>query len=99
MHGVDESSSLAPSAPHPRSGAYMRLFFAAAAMLAGTTATAQKATMTDLPQPPRAEQRPSSFERHGIKVDDPYAWLRDKGYPKVDDSDVLDYLKAENAYF
>ena len=26
-------------------------------------------------------------------------WLRDKGYPKVDDKDVLDYLKAENAYF
>jgi len=32
-------------------------------------------------------------------VDDPYAWLRDKGYPKVDDADVLAYLKAENAYF
>ncbi|GAA3996927.1 S9 family peptidase [Sphingomonas humi] len=82
----------------------MRLFLAAAALLAGTQvsapmATAQKAPMTQLPQPPRAEPRPTSFERHGIKVQDDYAWLRDKGYPKVDDADVLDYLKAENAYF
>ncbi|HZG47051.1 MAG TPA: S9 family peptidase [Allosphingosinicella sp.] len=53
----------------------------------------------DLPPPPRAEQRPHSYERHGVKVEDPYAWLRDAGYPKVDDKDVLDYLKAENAYF
>ncbi len=34
-----------------------------------------------------------------MRVEDPYAWLRDQGYPKVDDADVLDYLKAENAYF
>ncbi|MDQ3143680.1 MAG: S9 family peptidase, partial [Pseudomonadota bacterium] len=54
---------------------------------------------TNLPAPPRAEQRPYSYERHGIRVEDPYAWLRDKGYPTVDDKDVLDYLKAENAYF
>ncbi|MBA3730500.1 MAG: S9 family peptidase, partial [Sphingomonas sp.] len=52
-----------------------------------------------LPAPPRAQQRPYSYERHGVRVDDPYAWLRDKGYPKVDDADVLAYLKAENAYF
>ena len=82
-----------------------------AAALAATTfalspASAQKATTTPamttattLPAPPRAEQRPYSFERHGVRVEDPYAWLRDKGYPKVDDKDVLDYLKAENAYF
>ena len=82
-----------------------------AAALAATTfimspASAQKATTTPamnkattLPAPPRAEQRPYSFERHGVRVEDNYAWLRDKGYPKVDDKDVLDYLKAENAYF
>ena len=82
-----------------------------AAALAATTfalspASAQKATTppvmtkpTTLPAPPRAEQRPYSFERHGVRVEDNYAWLRDKGYPKVDDKDVLDYLKAENAYF
>ena len=56
-------------------------------------------TTATLPAPPRAEQRPYSFERHGVRVEDHYAWLRDKGYPKVDDTDVLDYLKAENAYF
>ncbi|HEY0149970.1 MAG TPA: S9 family peptidase [Allosphingosinicella sp.] len=53
----------------------------------------------DLRAPPKAEQRPYSYERHGFKVDDPYFWLKDQGYPKVDDEDVLTYLKAENAYF
>jgi len=63
-------------------------------------ALAQKAAMTaNLPTPPKAEQRPHSYERHGIRVEDPYAWLRDKEYPTVNDQDVLDYLKAENAYF
>ena len=74
----------------------------AATIFASSTASAQKATMTQataLPPPPRAEQRAFSFERHGVRVEDPYAWLRDKGYPTVDDKDVLDYLKAENAYF
>ncbi len=78
----------------------------AATILLTTPASAQKAsptrTMTKasaLPAPPRAEQRPYSFERHGVRVEDHYAWLRDKGYPKVDDADVLAYLKAENAYF
>ena len=52
-----------------------------------------------LPDPPKAEQRPYSYERHGYTVEDPYFWLKDQTYPKVDDADVLDYLKAENAYF
>lgn len=55
--------------------------------------------MSDLPPPPVAERRPYSFTRHGITVTDDYAWLRDPGYPKVADKAVLDYLKAENAYF
>jgi oligopeptidase B len=54
---------------------------------------------SDLPDPPRAEQRPHSYERHGIKIDDPWFWLKDQSYPKVEDEDVLAYLKAENAYF
>ena len=73
-----------------------------AAVILASPALAQKAPMTStivLPAPPRAEQRPYSYERHGVRIEDPYAWLRDKGYPKVDDKDVLDYLKAENAYF
>ena len=71
-------------------------------MLAATPATAQKASMTktaDLPHPPRAEQRPHSYERHGFRIEDPYFWLKDQSYPKVDDPDVLAYLKQENAYF
>jgi oligopeptidase B len=56
--------------------------------------------MTDqLPPPPKADQRPYSYTRHGETIQDPWHWLRDAGYPKVDDKDVLDYLKAENAYF
>lgn len=80
----------------------MRFFLIAAALLASVPTSAQKAPMNraaDLPAPPKAEQRPYSYERHGIRIEDPYAWLRDKGYPKVDDADVLAYLKAENAYF
>lgn len=54
---------------------------------------------TQLPPPPVAEQRPYSYERHGYRIEDPWFWLKDQGYPKVDDADVLAYLKAENAYF
>jgi oligopeptidase B len=59
---------------------------------------ATKETMT-LPDPPRAEQRPYSFELHGHSIEDPYHWLKDPAYPTVEDEDVLAYLKAENAYF
>src|SRR5687767_5814941 len=75
---------------------------ATAAPSISAAAPAQKATMTkasDLPAPPRAEQRPHSYQRHGYTIEDPYFWLKDQGYPKVDDADVLAYLKAENAYF
>ena len=51
------------------------------------------------PAPPVAEQRPYSYERHGVTIDDPYHWLRDQGYPQVTDKDVLTYLTAENDYF
>ena len=53
----------------------------------------------NLPAPPRAEQRSFSYERHGVTIEDPWAWIRDQGYPDVQDQDVLAYLKAENAYF
>ncbi|WP_439545855.1 S9 family peptidase [Sandarakinorhabdus sp.] len=49
--------------------------------------------------PPIAPTRPHSFTHHGITVEDPYNWLKDPGYPKVDDADVLAYLKAENAWY
>ncbi|WP_066557841.1 S9 family peptidase [Croceicoccus bisphenolivorans] len=58
--------------------------------------------MTDTPvvtAPPVAQKRPHSFTHHGITIEDPYAWLRDAGYPKVTDEEVLAHLKAENAWF
>lgn len=54
---------------------------------------------SDLPPPPKAEPRSYSYERHGQTIDDPWYWLRDTKYPQVTDQAVLDYLKAENAYF
>lgn len=49
--------------------------------------------------PPLAQRRPYRTEHHGRAIDDPYAWLRDPGYPEVQDKDVLAYLEAENAWF
>src|SRR4051812_27579563 len=54
---------------------------------------------TSLPAPPQAEQRPYSYERHGVTIEDPWHWLRDPKYPEVDDPDVIAYLKQENAFF
>ena len=50
-------------------------------------------------QPPVAPRKPHSFTHHGITVEDPYAWLRDPGYPEVTDKEVLAHLEAENAWF
>jgi oligopeptidase B len=50
-------------------------------------------------QPPIAQQRPHSFTRHGVTIEDPWAWLKDPNYPEVTDPEVLGYLEAENAYF
>jgi len=83
--------------------AFAALLLAAAPALASAQAPAPTnrgpMTQTQLPQPPRAEQRPHSFERHGVRIEDPYNWLRDPSYPTVDDEDVLNYLRAENSYF
>ena len=51
------------------------------------------------PVPPVAEQRPYSSTHHGVTIDDPWHWIRDPGYPQVEDPDVLAYLTAENDYF
>ena len=55
--------------------------------------------MTNLSSPPKAEQRPYRYERHGTTIEDPYHWLRDPKYPQVEDKSVLAYLTAENDYF
>lgn len=47
---------------------------------------------------PVAKQVPSQRQYHGQSLQDPYFWLKDQGYPDVDDVAVLDYLKQENAY-
>ena len=49
--------------------------------------------------PPVAPTRPHCFAMHGVTIEDPWAWLKDAGYPDVTDVDVLNYLKDENAYF
>jgi oligopeptidase B len=64
-----------------------------------TKTPVQKAPMTKTLQPPVAAKKPHSYTRHGVTVQDEYFWLKDQSYPKVDDKEVLDYLKAENAYF
>lgn len=56
-------------------------------------------TPVSLPPPPVADIRPHDATAHGITITDPYHWLKDQDYPKVEDADVLAYLKAENAYF
>jgi oligopeptidase B len=55
--------------------------------------------MNDMTTAPIAARKPSTKTVHGVSLTDDYAWLRDPKYPEVTDPDVLDYLKAENAYF
>src|SRR4051812_17155008 len=65
----------------------------------GRAKSARMDKPADIPAPPTAEQRPFSYERHGVTIEDPWHWLRDPKYPAVDDPDVLAYLHAENDYF
>jgi oligopeptidase B len=45
------------------------------------------------PVPPVAPTKPHHFDFHGKKVEDPYAWLKDKK-----NSETIKYIEAENAY-
>ena len=73
----------------------------------GAFAEEKETTLTDSPAAataapataPVAEKRPHELTLHGETLSDPYFWLRDQSYPVVDDKDILDYVKAENAYF
>ncbi|MES2146594.1 MAG: S9 family peptidase, partial [Pseudomonadota bacterium] len=49
--------------------------------------------------PPAAARKPHSYTRHGVTVDDPWAWLRDPAFPELKDPAILDYLTAENGFF
>ncbi len=66
------------------------LLLLAATAFMSTQLLAQTAPM---PTPPVAAKKPQTFEKFGDKRVDDYFWLRDKS-----NSEVIDYLKAENAY-
>ena len=52
-----------------------------------------------LATPPVAARKPSTVTHHGVELSDDYAWLRDPGYPEVEDAEILAHLAAENAWF
>ena len=54
-------------------------------------------TQLEQPEPVAAKQARSSTY-HGRELSDDYFWLKDQGYPKVDDQQVIDYLTEENSY-
>lgn len=66
---------------------------------AQVTTSAAASVPNDAIKPPVAAKKPHTYTHHGITIEDPYDWLYDKSYPKVDDPEVLDHIKAENAYF
>jgi oligopeptidase B len=57
-------------------------------------------------KPPIAKKIPFTVERHGLKREDEYRWLKDENWKKICDngveefanSEILDYVKAENEY-
>lgn len=51
------------------------------------------------PGPPPARREPITHTRFGVRWTDDYAWLRDPGWPDVRDPEILDHLRAENAWF
>lgn len=49
---------------------------------------------------PIANKVPYSYEHHGVRLEDEYAWLRADGWPdNIKDKKVLSYLEAENTYY
>ena len=46
-----------------------------------------------LTTPPDTAAKPVETNPHGVRMVDPYSWLREKDNPEV-----IDYLNAENAY-
>jgi oligopeptidase B len=97
LHALALALAATNFAAHPalatNSEEHPRVTTSAAAAAAATTEADASTT------PPVAEQRAHSYTHHGITISDPYDWLYDKSYPTVDDEDVLDYVKAENAWF
>ena len=48
---------------------------------------------------PKATKQPHQVAYHGQTLSDDYFWLKDQGYPEIDDQPVLDYLTEENDYY
>jgi len=48
---------------------------------------------------PVADIQAHQSTHHGITISDPYHWLKDQGYPQIDDQPVIDYLTLENDYY
>ena len=72
-------------------------------LLSGCSSEKKSESFTRLPQleekAPRAIAQSYQAEYHGMTLTDDYNWLRDQGYPEVNDKPVLDYLNAENEYY
>ena len=61
---------------------------------------AEFSRLTQLPvAAPVATQIPFQQSHHGRTLSDPYHWLKDQGYPTVDDQPIIAYLEEENAYY
>jgi oligopeptidase B len=79
----------------------LRPLFVAIGAISSSACT-QKETMTRKKTaltPPVAAKRPHSATWHGVTLTDDYHWLKDQGYPVIDDTEILGHLKAENAWF
>ena len=48
---------------------------------------------------PIAPAKPHRTTHHLKERDDPWHWLRDPGYPQVENEEILAYLNSENEYF
>ena len=55
-------------------------------------------TMNNI-QPPKAAIINHLSSNHEETITDNYAWLRDKNWPKVTDTEILKYVTAENDYY
>ncbi len=81
-------------------GTSIALCISAAPALADDTKKDSMTAKTETAiQPPIAEKRPHRYTVHGVTITDEYHWLRDQGYPKIENKEILAHLEAENAYF
>jgi oligopeptidase B len=50
-------------------------------------------------QTPQANKIPFTAQFHGKTITDHFNWLKDAGYPEVNEQPIIDYLNQENTYF